>query len=280
MRRSSFVDASGFPFSRAACGLDGALGALGAARRADSRSQVHQRLIELPSGTGSRREESCGEVPRRLVGDAAALPRNRSAPAASPSESTPENSPDIRVHGGHAPLVGEAGDRSGSVTAHAGKGGERFGSTRDSPVQVVHHDAGQTMEVLRTAVVPQAVPRLPHPPGPRTGERSDGGESVDESPVVPVDPRHLGLLQHELRHEDVIRVPRASPRQVSTVGSKPLEQTTLEGEGVFGETWGHWGGRYGGRVAGRQGGRVTEPSSAALPLCPPVAVSWGDGVAP
>jgi hypothetical protein len=33
-------------------------------------------------------------------------------------------------------------------------------------------------------------------------------------------------------------------------------------------------------VAGRQGGRVTEPSSAALPLCPPVAVSWGDGVAP
>ncbi len=46
--------------------------------------------------------------------------------------------------------------------------------------------------------------------------------------VVSLDPRHLGLLEHELGHDHVVGIPGASPGQIPAVAPKPTEQAAAK----------------------------------------------------
>ena len=39
---------------------------------------------------------------------------------------------------------------------------------------------------------------------------------------------HLGLVQHHLGYEDVVGIPRVSPRQIASVDFEPVEEGGLE----------------------------------------------------
>ena len=106
--------------------------------------------------------------------------------------------------------------------------------------------------MLRAPIVAEAFPRLPHGLGPGLGQGSDGGVARQERLVILLHAGNLRLLEHELRHQHPIRVPRATPRKVAPLAAKPGQQAALEGEGVSGGFDRHSVPRY---AVGRRGER-------------------------
>jgi hypothetical protein len=60
----------------------------------------------------------------------------------------------------------------------------------------------------------------------------DGRVSLEEPVVVGLHPRDLGLLEHELGHDDVIGIPGVTPGKVAAVPAVPSQQATPEGDGL------------------------------------------------
>jgi hypothetical protein len=50
--------------------------------------------------------------------------------------------------------------------------------------------------------------------------------------IVRFYPRNLGLLEHELRYDDVIRITGASPGKVSAVAAKPPDDPSSKSRRV------------------------------------------------
>ena len=109
--------------------------------------------------------------------------------------------------------------------------GSRTRASRSSgttPAVLRHHRLRQPVEVRRPAVIAQPFPALPH--HRRGGRRQglDGRVALQEPVVVRLDPCHLGLLKHELRHHDAVRIPGPPPGQVAAVAPEPAEQAPAE----------------------------------------------------
>jgi hypothetical protein len=51
---------------------------------------------------------------------------------------------------------------------------------------------------------------------------------LEKSMIVGLRSRDLGLLQHELRHDDAIRVSGPPPGQIAAVAAKPPEQVAAK----------------------------------------------------
>ena len=61
------------------------------------------------------------------------------------------------------------------------------------------------------------------------GQLVDGGKAAHETFEVADDGRHLGLLQHDLRHPHSIRANLLLPRQVlAAAGVKPAQESVTE----------------------------------------------------
>ena len=86
-----------------------------------------------------------------------------------------------------------------------------------------------TMQVAGACVVAKAFPRLGD--ATRMGARDigKGGELTEEFTVLGDHSRDLRLLEHQLRHEDAIRIARFSPGQVTSVLPIPCAQPASEG---------------------------------------------------
>src|ERR1019366_902276 len=79
-------------------------------------------------------------------------------------------------------------------------------------------------EVVRSLVVAEALPCVPHAFRSRDREVLHGREAQEEAWPVLGDPRHLGLLQHHLRYEDLVRIPGASPGEVPAMAAEPRDE--------------------------------------------------------
>jgi hypothetical protein len=55
--------------------------------------------------------------------------------------------------------------------------------------------------------------------------------------IVLLNPGDLGLLEHELRNENAIRIASATPGKVSAVTPKPSEQRSAERRRLCRSTW-------------------------------------------
>lgn len=263
------------PSPHPASGLDRAVRAFRVPRGTDRRAQVHERLVELPCGSRTRRQDASGKIPDGVLTKPAVLPPRRSS-AAPPAPSDPSKRPTehprhVGVHRGHSSFVREVGHGTGRVASDARQSGEQFRSARDISVVFVDDRAGQLMKMCRPTVVAESLPCFSDAVRARPGKSLDRGEPSDESRIEIDDARDLCLLQHELGDDHAIRIARSSPRQVPTHRPKPLEQSALEGEGVGRDGGRHEGGRYGGRVAGRQGGSANAGCAAAAAATAPSA---------
>ena len=77
------------------------------------------------------------------------------------------------------------------------------------------HRLGRTVHRKRAAVVPQALPLVEHVRRIGGSESSDIGEACEPTLPAPVDPAHLGLLEHDLADPNLVGVARPAPRQVA-----------------------------------------------------------------
>ena len=92
------------------------------------------------------------------------------------------------------------------------------------PAVLVHNLPGRPAQVPGPAVIAQALPQL-HQPLLRGGCQSlHRGECLQKAGIIPQHRRYPGLLQHDLRDPDLIRVCGPPPGQVPGIGPIPRQQ--------------------------------------------------------
>ena len=156
------------------------------------------------------------------------------------SEDARDQSRDVRVHECGAALEREAGHRARRVCAYAwqpaqrlGVGGERRATARRTVAPrcraLTHHRSRESVEVARAGVVAESLPGGDDVGLACVGQHFERGKSLQETRVELHHTRDLSLLEHQLRDEDVIRVPRVAPRQVARVALVPGAEASAEG---------------------------------------------------
>ena len=94
---------------------------------------------------------------------------------------------------------------------------------RTGPV-VVRDLFGKLVEVARSRVVPQPLPRFAYPRGSRPRQVMQGGKAGEKLWIEIEYARDLCLLKHQLRDEYFIRVARVPPGEVAMVLAVPGAQ--------------------------------------------------------
>jgi methionine-rich copper-binding protein CopC len=191
---------------------------------ADQGSELHYRLVMSPRRPPRPRKNRLGDLPQ------AALPfcrlgidRRRENPAQYAS--------DICVDERGTSLVRERRHRACRVGADAWQCPKRRGVFRELSVRIPPargHLDGEAMKVARASVVAETFPCFGH--ATRFGARhiGQGREFSEKLAVFRDDTRHLRLLKHELRDEDLVWAARPAPRQVASVSAIPGTEPATE----------------------------------------------------
>ena len=132
---------------------------------------------------------------------------------------------DVGVDRGLCMLVREGQHSPRGVATDSGKRAKRIAVGRDDSLVPVDDTLRKRVEVGRAAVVPQPIPLFPNRAGRCISEVPDGGERGEKPRVILLDAAHLGLLQHEFGDHDPVGITGPAPRQVTSVATKPAQQT-------------------------------------------------------
>ncbi len=88
------------------------------------------------------------------------------------------------------------------------------------------------MEVGGATIIAESGPRFADTRGSSRGEVRERGKALQEAMPVSFDTDDLGLLQHDLRDEDLIRVARLAPGEIPAVLTEPLHQAAFEAQAL------------------------------------------------
>src|SRR5947207_9556237 len=140
----------------------------------------------------------------------------------------PEDPPNVRVNGCCALAERDGGHRAGGVRPDARQPFQRLDASWEPPAALHNHDSREPVEVDRATVVAEARPGSKDGGEMGRGQRLDGRKSVEEtSPVLPY-PTDLGLLEHDLRHQDRVRVTSPTKGQFPAVSREPRQDGVLD----------------------------------------------------
>jgi len=123
---------------------------------------------------------------------------------------------------------GEAAYGVGCVPADARKGPQGIRLPRHLSAMATNDELCRLMEIPRPGIVPEAIPGLAHRRGPGGRKARNRGVSCKKARVELFDAVHLRLLEHDFRHQHMVRVLRESPREVATKTSVPGKETASE----------------------------------------------------
>ena len=88
---------------------------------------------------------------------------------------------------------------------------------------------GSLVQVAGACVISQPCPVIEHRVYRGARQAGNIGEAQDKTLVVGNDRSHLGLLQHDLRNPDAIRIPIALPGQaMAPMGAVPTQYSATE----------------------------------------------------
>ena len=210
---------------------DGARMATWRACSTDGCSQVHQSLVELPGGVTVNGQQGLHQVPDTSCRCRARIEAREKHATHHPFR--------VRVDSRGTPAVREGRYRARGIRTYSGKPFQGVRLRGQHSVVLLHDDPRESVQILGSAVVAQTVPGLANLAGRRTRERLDRRIPSQKPRIVVLNPRDLRLLQHELGHEDLVRVAGAAPRKIASHFPVPLQQSALEGEGTSGRADGH-----------------------------------------
>ena len=86
------------------------------------------------------------------------------------------------------------------------------------------HCLGGSLQVDRATVVSQAGPEADDVGGRAGRQGFDGREAIEERVIVGDDPVDLGLLEHDLGHQDFVGVSGMPPGEIARVHGEPCQQ--------------------------------------------------------
>ena len=125
----------------------------------------------------------------------------------------------VAVHRRLPPAKGRRGDGAGGVVPDARQGQQTLVGIREAAH--LHHGLRRPLEIPGPAVIAQPLPQLHQAVLRRGGQSLHRGEGLQKAGVIAQHRRHPGLLEHDLRHPDAVRVLRAAPGQVPGILPEP-----------------------------------------------------------
>src|SRR5882724_3772503 len=212
------VSASTYPSTRLADGLYRTFATLRCPSLTHQRSQLHDRLVELPCSFSVLRDEHRGQPPEfRVPHSAFHVP-----------ESAPQHPGDVGIDCWHRLLVGERGNGASRVWTNARELDQLFRYVRQLATVVPTDYARERVEIRSPGIVAEAIPSLSYCAGPRARQRFEIRETFQEPRIVLRHAGDLRLLQHELGDEHAVRIAGAAPRQIARGAGPPGEQAAGE----------------------------------------------------
>ena len=118
----------------------------------------------------------------------------------------------VRVEDRDVRPEGDRGDRPGRRSADPGERLERLHRARHLGAVAGDEDPGGPVKVPRAGIVPESLPRLQDGVQRRPGKGFHIGKFQEKTLVVGSDGFDPGLLEHDLRDPDPIRIPGLPPR--------------------------------------------------------------------
>ena len=193
--------------------------AVGPARRAHERAQLHQglvvvaRLVAVEQGLGQGVDLFAGGglLERPVdVGQAGEQPLH------------------VGVHQRPGLVEGDGEDGRGGVRADAGQPEQLVAVGRDLAAVAFDQLPGGTLNVARPAVVAKPLPGLEHGLLGRGGHCGRVRELVEPAPEILGHPLHLGLLAHDLGDPHLVGLVALPPGQRPVAFGKPAEQPLVK----------------------------------------------------
>ncbi len=134
----------------------------------------------------------------------------------------------VGVQNGSVLIEREGTDRAGRIPADTFERQQFIGFVGQLSPIPLHCFASNAVQPLRPDVVSQGVPGLLDIGHRGLGQLLKAGIPFQKFVVFGNDPIHLGLLQHHLGHEDMVRIRRLPPRQIAAMFPVPLQETLLK----------------------------------------------------
>src|SRR5262245_31147860 len=200
-------------------GLHGTPWASGLPRRAPRGAEVHEGLIVVVGA--AQWNERFGERPHGLLTLEARDP-------ARAKEHPAEDAADIGVDQRGVLAVGEGQDRACRVASDARHAATGRAVRRQPAVIARYRLARDAVEAPGAPIVAERAPHARHLATLGARQILHGRIAREELAILGDDPIDLCLLEHDLGHEDAIRLSRPSPRQIAPVTRVPGEQAPLE----------------------------------------------------
>ncbi len=194
-------------------------GAPGRRGDADRGAQVHQGLVEV--GSPAQGNPPLQEFFQVLLG--------RGTPGmVKLRKETLEDTLHVSVEGSNRLVEGQAGHGPGGVRTEAREAEKFLLRPGDFSAQIPADGLRRPVKIPGPRVISQSGPGLKNLLPRGTGQISQCWEKGQEALVIGDDRLHPGLLEHELRDQDPVRVPIPAPGELSSMGRIPPEKSPLE----------------------------------------------------
>ena len=190
------------------------------ARRAHEGAQLHHRLIEVAGAIGVK--QIIGETAQLALGGCR-------GGVVLHGEDAGEDALDVAVEDRVRLLVGDGEDGGRRVRPHALQVADGLHRLGHLSVVLVHDVLGGLMKVAGPGVEAEALPVLQYRVALGHRKGLDGGKGIQKAGVVVAHRVHTGLLEHDLRDPDAVRIVRLAPGHCSFVVVVPVEQVLVEG---------------------------------------------------
>ena len=196
--------------------------ALRTARRADGRTQVHHRLVEV--ACACRIEEAPGKI-RDL---AAQLGAASFAASHFPTGNAAQHAFHVAIDNRDSFAVSDAGHRRSRVGSNARQRAEFLSPLGQVASTMLGHKPGSLVQHACAPVIAQAAPKSENLLLRREGKRNQRGKPRQKRTISLDNNSHARLLQHDLRDPDRIGIGTLPPWQIAAIAHVPGEQMSAQ----------------------------------------------------
>ena len=189
---------------------------------ADHCAQLHQRLIEHADVLRSVRHGGTQRLPHGPL-------RFRICDVRAPVRQPRDHPQHVSVHRRLRQGERRRGHGGGGILPHAGEGEQRAVFGGEPPAELADDGPGRLLKISGPAVIAKPLPELHQPLLRRVRQSFHRGEGLQKPPVIADHRRGAGLLEHDLRHPDAVRVLCLPPRQGAGVGAVPRQKRRGDG---------------------------------------------------
>ena len=130
----------------------------------------------------------------------------------------------IAVHGRLRQTEADRADRAGGVVTDSGERTDILVSAREFAAVFCHDLLRGLLQIASAAVIAEPLPELHQHIMTASGERSDIRQRRQKPRIIWLDGLHSGLLEHDLREPDMIRLTVSAPRQIARILREPFRQ--------------------------------------------------------